>query len=344
MAGTEKKTTDQRSVGDWPVLSESHWYSLAITSAVFTAIAVVAAFISIFGNGFDGDADLKMAQGLAPFGVALFAVVTFCTVGWRGSINTRQANQSESEGRAKLLQEGAKLLGETEKASHVSAGIATLGVLVAGPDKEYAFQSMNLLADFVEDHMRLDHTNRHRPQISGVMRTGEQNGINTGREISFDCTNYSPDLDQDHDDYETVYWHYIPGFELIRYKGGAFSLDEHYNLSELENIHFNNVEIRGWNQLLLDDRFYRCRFSNCDIHEINSMLQLDKHNDYEYAFDRCDFSGCKIHVPELITKNLKKEHNYYVVGNPPVLVGMTDTVDWAKVLLCEERKPGRGFY
>jgi len=299
MAETDKKNTVEKSVGDWPVLTENHWYSLAITSAVFTAIAVVAAFISIFGDGFDGEADVKMAQGLAPFGVALFAVVTFCTVAWRGSISTRQANQSESEGRAKLLQEGAKLLGETEKASHVSAGIATLGVLVAGPDKEYAFQAMNLLADFVEDHMGLDHTNRHRPQISGVMRTGEQNGVNTRREISFDCTDYNPGPD---DDYETTYWHYIPGFERIRYKGGAFSLDDHYNLSGLINISFNNVEIRGWRKLTLDDRFYRCRFSNCDIHEINSMIQLISTMTISMLLIGAIFLDARYTLPNLLLK------------------------------------------
>lgn len=337
------KQAGEKGVGDWPGIAENNWYALAITSAIFTAIAILSAFIWIFADGFDGQDDVKAAQALAPFGVALFALVTFCTAGWRGSINSRQANQSESEGRAKLLQEGAKLLAEPEKASHVSAGIATLGVLAGGPDEDYAWQSMNLLADFVEDHMKRDHTNRHRPQISGVMRIGEQNGCSTGRDISFDCTVYDPDPDYYYGDDDDTYWHFIPGFESIRYKSGIFAHDSHYELETLRNVHFHNVEIRGWRPISVDDRFYRCGFSSCDIASVSSLLALRNHQDFEYAFEQCDFSGCQIHTQELISKDLKKQRNFFVAGRPPVLIGSNEPVDWSQVLLCENKKPPRHF-
>ncbi len=67
-------------VQEWPVITENHWYALVITSAMFTALAILSAFLWIFFDGFDGESDLKKAQALAPFGVALFALVTFCTV------------------------------------------------------------------------------------------------------------------------------------------------------------------------------------------------------------------------------------------------------------------------
>ncbi len=325
-------------VGDWPTISENNWYVLAITSAIFTAVAIVSAFVWIFGDGFDGDADVKRAQALAPFGVALFAVVTFCTASWRGSINARQANQSESEGRAKLLQEGAKLLAEVDKPAHVSAGIATLGVLVAGRDKSYAFQSMNLLADFVEDHMRVHHENRHRAEISGVMRTGEQNGLNTGRNIVFDCTNNDPDADQHYD--EETQWHYIPGFKRIRYRRGVFSYDPHYILDELRDVMFSYVEIRLWKPVNVDDRFFRCNFEFCGINSVSSIDSLRNHENFEFSFSRCDFSGCKIHVSELLEKNLKKNKNYYVKGNPPILIDGSVDVEWSEILVCEDKKPG----
>jgi hypothetical protein len=339
MAGKDKESTDHRSVGDWPVLTENHWYSLAIASAIFTAIAVIAAFITIFGDGFDGDADLKMAQGLAPFGVALFAVVTFCTVGWRGSINTRQANQSESEGRAKLLQEGAKLLGETGKDAHVSAGITTLGVLVSGSDREYAFQAMNLLADFVEDHMSKDHSNRHRPQISGVMRTGDQKGVNTDREIVFDYTSPHADNYGVYYEGEPALWHYIPGFRLIHYHSGVFAKDVHYNLNDLQNVKFRNTELRDWGSIDIDYRFYRCTFTRCDIASIMSMISLLGTSDFEYAFHRCDFSGCRILDPGFLEANLKTNGNYFVTGNPPSLVGIEKPVDWNALLERKDKKP-----
>ncbi|NSZ00625.1 hypothetical protein G6M70_06020 [Agrobacterium tumefaciens] len=332
----------KKSTGDWPTIHENQWYAFAITSAIFTAIAICAAFCWVFGDGFDGEADLKKAQALAPFGVALFALVTFCSVAWRGSINARQANQSESEGRAKLLQEGAKLLAESEKASHVSAGIATLGVLVGGPDDDYAWQAMNLLADFIEDHMWRDHTNRHRPQISGVMRTGEQNGRNTDRDIYFDCTSYDPEPNYDDDD--PVYWHFIPGFASLRYKSGIFAHDVHYELDTLRNVHFQHVEIRGWRPVAVDDRFHRCRFSSCDIASVSSLLALNNNQNYEYAFEQCDFSGCQIHAHDLINKDLRKQRNYYLAGRPPILVGSDAVIDWSEILLCENRKPNHYLF
>lgn len=341
MAGVGSSKSSDRSVVDRPAITEQQWYTLAIVSATLTAVAVVIAFWWIFGDGFDAS-DLGKAQALSPFGVALFAVVTFCTAGWRGSINTRQANQSESEGRAKLLQEGAKLLAETEKASHVSAGIATLGVLVAGPDKDYAFQAMNLLADFIEDHMAGSHANRHRPQISAVLRTGEQNGLNTGRKISFDCTsgyNESGNYNEKPD----AFWHWIPGFERIAFKGGIFDHDDHYELRDLRKVTFHRVNLRRWESVDVDDdRFLRCEFTQCHIASVSSMVALFRSDNFAEAFDRCDFSGCRISTDDLIDKNLKQHDNYYLRGNPPILVGDTGAVDWSKVLLCHDKKPDYG--
>lgn len=338
MAGTDGNK-DDRSVGDWPVISENHWYSLAIVSALLTAVAIIAAFAWIFSDGFDGEADQRLAQTLAPFGVALFAVVTFCTAGWRGSINTRQANQSENEGRAKLLQEGAKLLADSEKPAHVSAGITTLGVLVSGSDREYAFQAMNLLADFVEDHMSKDHSNRHRPQISGVMRMGDHNGINTGREITFDKTVEAALDDVYYDDDEPTFWHYIPGFKSINFRGGIFGEDVHYNLNDLPRVMFRNTEIRDWSGLDVDFRFYRCSFKRCDIASVFSMVSMMATADFEWAFERCDFSGCKLHDVGFLRAKLKTNENYFVAGNPPILIGRDIPVDWEALLERKEKKP-----
>lgn len=337
MARVDSKSSDP-PIGDGPAITEQQWYTLAVVSASLTAVAVVIAFWWIFGDGFDAS-DLGKAQALAPFGVALFALVTFCTAGWRGAINVRQANQSESEGRAKLLQEGAKFLAEVDKASHVSAGVASLGVLVVGPDKEYAWQAMNLLADFVEDHMRFNHYNRHRPRISGVMRNGVRNGVNTGRDIVFDCT----EDDSNEQDDEGMLWYYIPGFNSIRYEGGIFPYDDNYELSELQHVAFWRVEINGWASISVNERFHRCSYSRCDITSVSSMLALLDHKEFEYAFDRCDFSGCRIEVSQLLLVELKKQNNYYVRGTPPMLVGSTEAIKWEDLLHCVEAKPDRNI-
>lgn len=331
-AGRDK---DDRPVGEWPAITENEWYAFAIISAILTAIAVVGAYAWIFGDGFDPETDQKLAQTLAPFGVALFAVVTFCTACWRGSINTRQANQSESEGRAKLLQEGAKLLGETGKDAHISAGITTLGVLVSGSDKGYARQAMDLLADFIEDHMSKNHANRHRPQISGVMRTGDRNGANTEREIVFDYT----DPGRDDGDDEPTYWYYIPGFKMIHYQSGEFEKDVHYNLNDLKNVKFRHTQLVDWGPIDIDDRFYRCRFRRCDIASIETIISLLGANNHKFAFEACDFSGCEISDPGLLQADLKEQGNYFVDGSPPILVGSQRSVDWAALLERKDKKP-----
>ncbi|MBZ9771470.1 hypothetical protein [Mesorhizobium sp. CO1-1-8] len=329
------KRGNEQPVGDWPTITENHWYALSITSAVLTIVAVVGAFLYIFADGFDGESDTKLAQALAPFGVALFALVTFCTISWRGSISARQANQSESEGRARLLQEGAKLLSEPTKASHVSAGVATLGVLIDSGEENYAFRAMNLLADFVEDHMRLDHGNRHRSEISGVMRSGDENGANTGRDIAFS----PPERDNDYqyDDY-TTYWHFIPGFDVITYYGGEFSVDVNYSINDLRRVKFIGTTISLWNNVSIDNRFDRCTFRACSIASVSSIASLSHHQNYRYAFEVCDFSGCIFSDVEVLTKNFKEHNNYFIAGNPPTLLGSTATIDWSQILNCKEQK------
>lgn len=323
-------------VGDWPTITENHWYALSIASAVMTIVAVLAAFCAVFAGGFDSERGPKLAQALAPFGVALFALVTFCTISWRGSISARQANQSASEGRAKLLQEGAKLLSEPAKASHVSAGVATLGVLIDSGEEGYAFRAMNLLADFVVDHMVSSHDNRHRPEISGVMQTGDKNGANTGRDIIFS----PPERDDDYqyDDYIT-YWHFIPGFDVITYYGGEFSLDVNYNINDLRGVKFIKTTLSLWKNISIDDRFDRCTFRTCSIASLSSMASLSHHQDYRYAFEACDFSGCIFSDAEILTKNFKEDNNYFIAGNPPTLLGSTATIDWSQILNCQEVRP-----
>jgi hypothetical protein len=337
------KNNDDRPVSEWPAIGENHWYVLAITSAILTALAIGAAFLWIFFDGFDGELDLKRAQALSPFGVALFAVVTFCTASWRGSINTRQANQAESEGRAKLLQEGAKLLSETGKPSHVLAAVATLGVLVSGPDKEYAFRAMNLLADFVEDHMSHHHFNRHREEISGVLNEGVANGANTGREFTFDCT---PDYEGgyvERGDEELIYWHFIPGFKKLRYRSGAFAHDVHYQVDGLRNVAFFNVQLDGWSEITIDDRFSRCWFVDCGIRLVGSLDSLNSMQDYGFAFRRCDFSGCEFLDPAMLTIDFKKGGNFYSEANPPKLVGSLEKIAWADFLYTEAPAPILGW-
>lgn len=324
---------NKNSDTEWPTLTERHWYVLSIVSAVFTAAAIVSAFLFIFSDGFDGQADAWLAQALAPFGVALFALVTFCTVSWRGSISVRQANQAENEGRAKLLQEGAKLLSEPSKPSHVSAGVASLGVLIHSKQPDYAWSAMNLLADFVEDHMRNHHGNRHRAEISGVLRSGDEAGFNTGRSIIFYVEDYEEEYGYDD---EAVYWHYVPGFKSISYFRGTFSYDSEYDIGDLKNTIFNGVSIEGWKKVRIDSRFERCTFENCSVDTLISVASLNHHSGYKYAFRNCDFSSCVFADDMILSVDLLSGDNYFRTETPPVLVGHSKAVDWSSLLRRRE--------
>jgi hypothetical protein len=61
--------------------------------------------------------------------------------------------------------------------------------------------------------------------------------------------------------------------------------------------------------------------------------------DYEWAFSHCDFSGCKIYDPGFLSAQLKSHRNYYVRGNPPLIVGSVEAVEWDALLVCETTKP-----
>ncbi len=164
---------------EYPNISEGHWYAIALSALIFTIIFVGIAFCVVFIGDYETDERLKITQTLSPFVISLFALVTFATVCWRAMITTRQADQAarqadqaEREGRVKLLQEGAKLLGESENVSHVAAGIATLELLVVGPDEKLAIQAMNLMADFIQANMADGEGHKFWGSAVGLLKTG----------------------------------------------------------------------------------------------------------------------------------------------------------------------------
>jgi hypothetical protein len=295
-------------IGSGPNISEAQWYSFAIASVIITAIAVVVAFVYIFWDGFDGDRDAKLAQAFAPF----------------GSISSRQANQAESEGRAKLLQEGAKLLGEVDKPSYVSAGIATLGVLVTGPDRDYALQAMNLLAGLVEGHMVQAHTSRHLSEICRVLSSGEERGLNTGRVVTF----HPPEPGQGGS--WLPEWHYIPGFAGISYISGVFRSRNDCDINSLNHVRFYYVDILFWKDIVVDERYTSCKFLKCSINSVES-LKIDKISELNSEFVECNFSGCAIHDVSLLEIDLKSSGNFYILDNPPVLKG-GQPFEWSTIL------------
>jgi hypothetical protein len=302
-----------RKNDDSPVIAENQWYVLAVTSAVLTGVAIVLAFVWIFGDGFDGEPDLKKAQALSPFGVALFAVDTFCTAGWRGSINARQADQSEREGRAKLLQEGAKLLGEDKNLSHISAGLATLELLVVGSDDRLAVQAMNLIADFLQREMPIDPEREIVAQAIASLDSGFKMGRSANRDGKFETSN--PDLN----------WKLVTGLKALTYKGGTVTfLNDEKDFLSSQNTRFQGVYFE-FCDVRLDLRFTQCIFRLCGILAVTGFGVTSKFR--KHKFDDCDFSSCIFDRD--FQFDLRDGDNYYRRKSPPQIKDYEHgVVDW----------------
>ncbi|MGP4727112.1 hypothetical protein ACSV5S_20805 [Agrobacterium deltaense] len=304
----------RKSTGDWPTIHENQWYSFAITSAIFTAIAICGAFFWVFGDGFDGEADLKKAQALAPFGVALFALVTFCTASWRGSINTRQADQAEREGRAKLLQEGAKLLGQLDNPAHISAGIATLEILAVGDDERLAIQAMNLIADFVQAQMADSHDNQFREEAFSALANAAALGRVAKRSIRFKTDNGLTD------------WESLAGMRSVSYTGGSIDGGFFGDFEDRKEYRYKGVKLTGM-ELSIDSRFQDCEFSYCDIKSYGSKYGPSPSENLK--FKNCDFSGCDFIGTKKGLPDFRQGDNHLYKKMPTIDGNEATTVDWA---------------
>lgn len=316
-----KTRLDPFRISDGPGLTEGHWYSLAIASALLTAVAIVFAFVWIFGDGFDPDGDLKAAQALAPFGVALFALVTFCTVGWRGTISARQANQAEREGRAKLLQEGAKLLGEKHNPSHVSAGVATLEILITGPDEKLAVQAMNLIADYIQSEMGESHIHRFKDETFAALAAGADLGREANRTIKF----AAPIVERE----EGVEWTDIRGVKVVQYAGGKIEGALWGSFVDRPNYRYSGVRLFLQENVVIDHRYSKCVLVFSDIVGYRGNYGPDN------QFKECDFSGCKFRKTARIP-DLKEGLNYFRPGREPTW-GNDGPIRWESYLLVKPK-------
>jgi hypothetical protein len=317
MGKKNRDDADTNATSEWPSISEGDWYALAVTSAIFTLIAIAGAYGWIFGDGFDGDSDVKLAQALAPFGVALFAIVTFCATSWRGSINARQADLSEREGRTKLLQEGAKLLGERGNVSHVSAGIATLELLITGPDQRLAIQAMNLVADYVQAEMALSHAHSFRDEAFAALASGARLGREANRKVEF-----RSELNGVTDE-GTQSWYPLAGVRQVKYVGGWIESGFDGTFEDNLKFQYSNVVIKFLDDIKLNYRFDRCHFRHCSFISINvpyDRLTLED-------FFKCNFSSCDFSRRGTIP-DLRGGFNFYRLGTPPHTKQLSD-VDWS---------------
>lgn len=303
---------------DYPRISEKNWETLSVSAAVFTFVSFVAAAIWLLEGGIE-EGDLWKIQIFTPFGVALFAGVTYCTANWRGKINTRQADLaarqlrlSEQEGKAKLLQEGAKLLGEVGKPSHISAGISTLAILIMGDDDGFAVQAMNLIADLIQREMGNNHNHIHQVEAFLALKRGADIGRKSDREVRFDANN------------SDTRWEVLYGVKNALYVGGYFlGLGGEVDLVS-ENVYFSNVRFEVCNNMIFSHKFSNCKLKECDISVVQNFWSSDDPKMYHEFID-CDFSDAIFDDSDHlfnrydVLRLIRGRDNYFVDGQPPRL-------------------------
>lgn len=319
---------ETRKNNEYPGVSEGNWEALSVSAAIFTVISFAVAAIWLLEGGLE-QGDLWKVQLFTPFGVALFAVVTYCTVNWRGKITTRQADLaasqlrlSERESKAKLLQEGAKLLGEVGKPSHVSAGISTLAILIMGDDEEFAVQAMNLIADLIQLEMGSSHNHTHRQEAFLTLKRGEEIGRQSDREIRFDASS------------SETRWEMLHGVKHALYTGGFFlGLDGKLDLAA-QSRNFRNVKFDNCENITFRSEFDTCKFSDCHVSIVHNFWSSREPEMY-HEFNDCDFSGALFDDAETL-RWIRGENNYFVDGYSPNMAS-GDMVDWLQYFSVEKQ-------
>lgn len=316
-----------KKISEFPSVSEGKWESLSVSSAIFTFVCFSAVAVWILEGGIE-QGDVWKIQIFTPFGVALFAGVTYCTVNWRGKITTRQADLaasqlrlSERESKAKLLQEGAKLLGELGKPSHVSAGISTLAILILSDDEEFAVQAMNLVADLVQREMASSDDHVHREEAFLALKKGQEIGRQSDREIRFDANS------------SETRWKILYGVKNVLYVGGCFlGLNGKVDVIPYD-MHFSGVKFDICENMIFGGLLSRCQFNECSISEVQNFWSSTE-PEMEHEFNDCDFSGAVFESVETL-RWICGNNNYFVYGNPPVIAS-GKSVEWKKYFDIEE--------
>ncbi len=314
--------------GGGPQISAQRWFALAISSAIITCTMAGFAALWILGAPSPGEG-VQRAQMFTPFGAAMLAVVTFCTVAWRGVLNTEQLKQQirqndakDEENLAKLLQEGAKLLGEDRNVAHQLAGIASIEALFTERANRFGQQAVDLLAGYYATQATADAPLSNRAPADSARRAlikAHSKGISSTIE-------YVPDaVGPLHS------WPAVCGFARQHYEGGTIS-QASWAIVRNDPCTFKRVVVSKCALPYEVDhgRFDDCAFVGCTIKYIDSIDYII----YSNSFKKCNFSGCEFNddtIPVLADKlQLLEGENWFDISDPP----RSENFDaWSEILI-----------
>ncbi len=302
---SQKDTADE-----WPAFTERHWYAISVSLVVIgLVLAAFAASWILTAASID---DMKdRVQIVAPFGTIFLALITFCTVAWRGMVTSRQADQQKRQNDAndeanyaKLLQEAAKLIAEKDKQPQVVAGISTLEILISEPKQRFGTEAMDLLADLIMETYGGARLNRVNRAVIRALELGDSKGLMSRSDGIF----RRPTAKEKN----RGAWVFIPGLKSLSFTGGTLSekvfMQARRLIKQLDEVSIEggiydfNIKYRG------------CSFYKTSVSEIYDF-DLENNN-----FRRCDFSGAIIKAIFLPMAGLdmRAGFNFYEEGNPPV--------------------------
>ncbi|WP_332304688.1 hypothetical protein [Rhizobium sp. GR12] len=299
-------------------ISAQGWFKITIVAAAIGFLFFVLSGLAVLSQP-DPDTKQKTSQAFAPFLVGIVATVTFFAAIWRGKLNSEQIRQQkrqndakDEENIAKLLLDGAKMLGE-DKDSHVLAGISALQAVVVTPDSKFAPHAMDVLGDFIIENL----ANKTKPTALNAARLAVNHGARAGY-----ITDRRIEIVSDDDDFPSLYL----GFKAVKYMGGWVSQAHIKSLDREYGVNFENVKFDACDFTERLPKARNCEFLGCSFQTIG--IVLIKNN----VFDTCNFSGTKFtslseNLPDNYKRSLKQlgEINcFYDINNPPTGLGIDD--------------------
>jgi hypothetical protein len=333
-------TPENRPVSNWPTITEKQWYTLAIVAVIFTCISAVFAIFLVLSEP-DIDRQAKIVAVMAPFGTIPIAIITFCTVAWRGMVTSRQADQqrlqadqqrrqndaTDDANYAKLLQEGAKLLAD-DKTTNQMAGVASLSILLNEPKARYRLEAIDVLAETVKAMFKHDVDAAQAREIgaSSLFTAINSQLRKQANEGVFSTVSITLKEKADIDPKIRVTWPPVSGFAQCIIERGKITKNADF-IAANKTVSFSGAIITQQKIDIAKDNYSFCIFDRCKI------LYLDDFNVdvLENKFVDCDFSNCSFEddvTPDLLRKS-QFIRPWFDVRYPPI---HNEFTDWSEVL------------
>lgn len=303
--------------------SEWFWFSVSVALFFISIACAVFAFSWIWSAETTNEA-AKRATISTPIGAAFVAAITFTTVVWRGLVSARQANEhqrtndaKDDENTARLMLDGAKMIGDA-KDSSVVAGIAALELVIKTEDSQFSQTAMDVLADFIVEKINSEKRDTLVQQARASVEKGVILGLSSDRTISIDysVSGYSQKLRA------------FNGFEQVHYLSGELSPSEFSMINDIEKCTFRNTQINSLKDLGVTNILTRCKFVNCSF----SFIQMADQEGH--VFSTCDLSNVEFTFsnplpPEELQDIQDCYFNcFYFVDAPPFGNGINDILPY----------------